>query len=126
MLVTRKSKNLHVTARQVVYNVSYKPWNGTYYANHIRGDLYFRIRKRNQFLGYTTIHTWFEIATCKIETTGINRFTRDETLRTRTVFAYTNFTYDAEFWGDFNIILPEEKLGEAIGRIASKIEETGY
>ncbi|MDR1258144.1 MAG: carboxypeptidase-like regulatory domain-containing protein [Tannerellaceae bacterium] len=126
MLVTRKSKNLNVTAHQVIYNVSYKPWNGTYYANHIRGDLYFRIRKRNQFFGSTTIHTWFEIATCKIETTDVSRFTRDETLRTRTVFADTNFTYDADFWGDFNIILPEEKLGEAISRITSKIEETGY
>jgi hypothetical protein len=126
MLVTRKSKNLNITSQQVVYNVSYKPWNGTYYVNHIRGDLYFKIKKRNQLFGSTTIHTWFEMATCKIETEDVERFTRNETLHTRTVFAETNFIYDKNFWGDFNIILPEERLNEAIGRITSKIEETAY
>ncbi|MDR1646042.1 MAG: carboxypeptidase-like regulatory domain-containing protein [Tannerellaceae bacterium] len=126
MLVTRKSKNIRIDAREVVYNVSYKPWNGTYYVSHIRGDLYFRIKKRNQLFGATTVHTWFEMATCKIETENVKRFTRNETLRTRTVFAETDFTFDNDFWGDFNIILPEEKLNEAISRIASKIEETGY
>jgi hypothetical protein len=121
MLVTRKSKNLSISARQIVYNVSYKPWNGTYYASHIRGDLYFRVRKRNQ-LFTSTIHTWFEMATCKIETKDVNRFAGNETLRTRTVFAETDFVVDNDFWGDFNIILPEEKLNEAISRITSKIE----
>jgi hypothetical protein len=47
-------------------------------------------------------------------------------LPTRTVFAETNFTYDEDFWEGFNVILPEEKLNEAITRISSKIEETGY
>jgi hypothetical protein len=124
MLVTRKSKNLHITSKEVVYTVSYKPWNGTYYVNHIRGDLYFRIKKRNQLFSSTTLHTWFEMVTCKIETEGITRFTRNETLQTRTIFAETNFNYDNDFWGNFNIILPEEKLNEALARITSKIEET--
>jgi hypothetical protein len=123
MLVTRKSKNLHIVSRQVVYTVSYKPWNGTYYVNHIRGDLYFRIRKRNQLFSSTTLHTWFEMATCKIETENITRFTRNETLQTRTIFAETNFNYDNDFWGNFNIILPEEKLNEALAGITSRIEE---
>ncbi|MDR1499699.1 MAG: carboxypeptidase-like regulatory domain-containing protein [Tannerellaceae bacterium] len=126
MLVTRKSKNLRIDAQKVVYNVSYKPWNGTYYANHIRGDLYFRIKKKNRLFAHTTVHTWFEMVTCKIDSGDVNRFTRDETLRTRTIFADTDFTYDNDFWGNFNTIPPEEELNEAIGRITSKIEETGY
>jgi hypothetical protein len=124
MLVAQKSKNLHIASRQVVYSVSYKPWNGTYYVNHIRGDLYFRIRKKSQLFSSATIHTWFEMATCRIETENVSRFTRSEALQTRTIFAETNFGYDSDFWGNFNIILPEEKLNEAISRIASKIEET--
>jgi hypothetical protein len=126
MLVTRKSKNLHIASRKVVYHVSYKPWNGTYYINHIRGDLYFKIKKSSRLFSSTTIHTWFEMVTCNIETEDVTRFTRNETLRTRTVFAETDFHYDRDFWGNFNIILPEEKLNEDIRRIISKIEETGY
>ena len=37
-----------------------------------------------------------------------------------------HFNYDEGFWGDFNVILPEDKLNEAISRITSKIEETNY
>ena len=43
-----------------------------------------------------------------------------------TVFSDTHFNYDEGFWGDFNVILPEDKLNEAISRITSKIEETNY
>ena len=66
------------------------------------------------------------MVTCKIDTADVTRFTRNEVLPTRTVFAETNFTYDEDFWEGFNVILPEEKLNEAITRISSKIEETGY
>jgi hypothetical protein len=126
MLVTHKSKNLRITTQQVVYTVSYKPWNGKYYVNHIRGDLYFKVRKANQlFASSSSLHTWFEMATCKIETQDVTRFTRNETLQTRTIFAETSFAYDNLFWENFNIILPEEQLNDAINKITSKIEETG-
>ena len=32
--------------------------------------------------------------------------------------------YDENFWGDLNIILPEEKLDQAISKINSRIIET--
>jgi hypothetical protein len=64
------------------------------------------------------------MATCKIETEDVNRFTHSETLQTRTIFAETVFAYDHNFWENFNIILPEEELNEAISKITSKIEET--
>jgi hypothetical protein len=124
MLVAQKSKNLDIVARRVVYNVSYTPWNGRYYVHHIRGDLYFRIRKKSQLFSSSTIHTWFEMVTCRIETENVSRFTSEETLRTRTVFAETHFSYDSDFWDNFNIIPPEEQLSEAIARIRSKVEET--
>jgi hypothetical protein len=124
MLVAQKSKNIQIVSQRVVYQVSYKPWNGVYYVNHIRGDLYFRIRKKSHLFSSSPVHTWFEMVTCRIETENVSRFTRNEALRTRAIFADTNFSYDHDFWGNFNIIPPEEQLNEAIARIASKIEET--
>ena len=99
---------------------------GTYYINHIRGDLHFKIKKRRQLFNTNILHTWFEMVTCKIDTANVNRFSRIESLPTRTVFSDTHFNYDEGFWGDFNVILPEDKLNEAISRITSKIEETNY
>lgn len=50
MFVERKSRNLRITPQKVAYTVSYKQWNGTYYINHIRGDLHFKIKKEDNFL----------------------------------------------------------------------------
>lgn len=126
MLVEKKSRGMKITPQKVVYTISYKPWNGTYYINHVRGDLHFKIKKRKQLFGSTPLHVWFEMVTCKTDTTNVSRFGRRETLPTRTIFSETKFKYDENFWGNFNVIPPEEKLNEAIGKISSKIEETGY
>lgn len=126
MLVEKKSKGLSITPQKVTYTISYKAYNGIYYIHHIRGDLHFRIKKRKLLSGSSPLHTWFEIVTCKIETHNVNRFTRNETLPARTIFAETNFIYDKNFWENFNVIPPEDKLNESIGKISSKIEETGY
>lgn len=124
MFVEKKSKSLRIIPQKVSYTISYKSWDGVYYINHIRGDLYFKIKKRRQLFNTNMLHTWFEMVTCKIDTVGVNRFTHSETQPTRTVFSDTHFTYDESFWGNFNVILPEEKLNEAISKITSKIEET--
>lgn len=125
-LVERKSRRLRITPQKVTYNVSYKSWNGTYYIQHIRGDLYFKVRHKKQLFGSTSLHTWFEMATCEIDTRHVNRFGRNEQLSTRTIFADTPYVYDGKFWGDFNVIPPEKELSESIGKISSKIEETDY
>lgn len=125
MLVEKKSRQLNITPSRVMYSVAYKPWNGTYYIHHLRGDLYFKIKKRRQLFNTAPLHTWFEMVTCKTDTFDTNRFSRGEALPTRTIFSDTHFTYDAAFWQHFNVILPEEKLSEAIEKISSKIEETG-
>lgn len=124
MFVEKKSKHLRITPEKVIYTVTYKPWNGIYYINHIRGDLHFKIKKRRQLFNTTSLHTWFEMVTCKTDTMHVNRFARSETLPTRSVFSETHFTYDESFWEGFNVILPEDKLSEAISKISSKIEET--
>jgi hypothetical protein len=123
MFVSRKSRNLRITAREVKYQISYRRWGDRYYISHIRGDLYFRIRKRGQIFSTTQLRLWFEMATCNIDKDGAVRFSRNETLRTRTIFSDTRFNYDARFWDNFNIILPEEELGDAISKINSRMEE---
>jgi hypothetical protein len=122
--IAKKSKEYDIRPQQVNYTVSYKYWNGKYYINHIRGDLDFKVKKKKQFLARTSvIHTYFEMATCKIDTSDVKRFPGKESLSSKTIFSETRFTYDESFWGDFNVILAEDELSESIARISSKIEE---
>lgn len=120
--VIRKSKDIKITPRQAVYSVSYKPWNGKYYISHIRGDLQFKVKRKKQ-LFYSPVRTWFEMATCKIDTAQVRRFPYKERLPVNQIFSETRFRYDKNFWEDFNTIIPEKHLSEALSKITSRIEE---
>ena len=71
------------------------------------------------------MHIFFEMATCSIDTVDAKPFPKSERLQTRKIFSDADFQYDANFWGDFNIILPNEQLNEAVSKITAKIEESG-
>ena len=124
LFVLKKPKTVDIKPESAEYYVQYKYRNGKYYLNHLRGDLTFKIKKKNAFLQPSkSIRTFFEMVVCKVDTTDVKRFPRKESISTRTVFSETKFQYDNRFWDDFNVILPEERLNEAISRISSKIEE---
>jgi len=92
------------------YKVSYKlSGNGYYYTNHVRGDVSFTIRRKNRLFS-STLHFWFEMATCDIDTENTKPFPPDVRLSTTRIFAETKSGYDKNFWEHFNIILPEENL----------------
>ena len=124
MFVAKKSKNVEITPQEAVYSVTYRQWNGKYYVSHTRGDLIFKVRKKKFLSGTSTVHTWFEMATCNIDIHNVKRFPVHERQFTYNILSENNYEYDATFWDDFNIILPEENLSDAISRISLKIEES--
>lgn len=125
IFISRQARNVNLTAHKVVYTIAYKPWNGTYYIHHIRGDQYFKLKKKRSFFGSPILHTWFEMVTCRVDVEDVSRFPRSERLPTRTVFADTDFRYDEAFWEDFNVIPIEAELSRIIEKVALKIEKIG-
>lgn len=123
MLIERKSKNIKISPHKVIYSVSYKSLNGQYYISHVRGNLYFKMKKRGQIFGSTSLHTWFELVTGKIDQNNVVRFAKNETLSPKSIFADTKFRYDKDFWENYNFIIPEEQLYDAIMNMTSKVEE---
>jgi len=123
LFIVKKSKTFIAKPERIGYTVNYSLWDGKYYINHIRGDLVINYRKRYH-LFFNRFHAFLELASCQIDTANVVRFTRDETLKTSTVFLDVPYIYDEAFWGNYNTITPEEKLNEALLRINTKIEET--
>ena len=113
--VDRKAHHLQLTLQQAVYIVSYKPVRAgsSYYINHVRGDIVFKVRRKGHVFS-TPLHFWFEMVTCKIDTVDVRPIPRNERLQANRIFADTKHRYDKDFWENFNIILPEERLKEAI------------
>lgn len=124
LFVIRQAPRVKLTTQKIVYTISYKPWNGTYYAHHIRGDLYFKMKRKRISFSNPTLHTWLEMVTCRVDDDDVTRFPRAERLPTHTVFAETDFKYDPGFWEDFNVIPLEEELGKIIEKVSLKIEQT--
>lgn len=123
VFVVKKTRNVSVTPQRIVYTVSFREWKGKYYMNHTRGDLYFKTKLKKQLFA-TPIHIFFEMATCKVDTTNVLPFPKQERILTRQIFSEEKFVYDDNFWGNFNVILPEESINKNLSRITSKIEES--
>ncbi len=121
-LVLKKSPRLIVQLSKITYSVSYMPYNGRYYLNHVRCDLQVATRLRNH-LSSDHFTTFLELATCNIDTMGVVKFPKQEILKPGVVFSDQLFGSNDAFWGGLNIIAPEAKLGEALSRIIGKIEE---
>jgi hypothetical protein len=121
-LVLKKSRRLIVKLEKINYSVSYMPFNGRYYLQHARCDIQLKTRLRNR-LSSDNFHTFLELATCNIDTLNVERFPRQEVMKPNVVFSDQPYSLPDDFWGDFNVIVPEAKLTEALLKIMVKIEE---
>ena len=74
-------------------------------------------------MSYDDFNTFLELATCHIDTLNVTKFAKQEIMKTNIVFSEAPYSIDDTFWSDYNIIAPEENLGEALSRIIGKIEE---
>ena len=114
MFIDKKAVGLRINLLQAQYIVSYRPSdNGLYYINHIRGDIHFKAKHKKRLFS-SPLNFWFEMVVCKVDTDNKNPFPQKERLSTTRIFAETKHDYDKNFWKNFNIILPEEKLQENI------------
>ena len=121
-LVLKKSSRLKVKLEKINYSVSYMPFNGRYYQGHVRCDIKIKTRLKNHFSS-DNFYTFLELATCSIDTAGVVKFPREETLKPNVVFSDQPYFVNDAFWGDFNTITPEAKLSEALSKIIGRIEE---
>jgi len=121
MFVVKKSRKYKITPEKINYNINYSERNGRYYISHIRGDLTISYKKRYHVFS-NNFRVFLELASCQIDTANVHRFLREETLKMNTVFLDTKFTFDETYWGNYNIITPEEKISQALSRINTKME----
>jgi hypothetical protein len=121
-LVLRKSQKLIVRLDKIRYSVRYIPFNGRYYLGHVRCDLQVRTRLRHR-LSFDDFTTFLEFATCRIDTTGVVKFPKQQILKPTVVFSDQPYISNDAFWGGYNIIPPEASLIESLSKIIGKIEE---
>jgi len=123
VFVQKKPMGLIFMPTSTSYLVNYKEQKGKYYLSYVRVDLKFRCDwKKRLFKNYYTVMS--EVAITDRHEDNITRFASQDVFRNNMVFAekVENFK-DADFWGEYNIIEPEESIESAIKKLSKSMNK---
>ncbi|MBU8892909.1 MAG: DUF5686 and carboxypeptidase regulatory-like domain-containing protein [Bacteroidales bacterium] len=120
-LIVQRSFRTRVKAISASYLINYREINNKYFIYLARGELEFKVKFTGKLFS-TDFKTVFEFAANNIDTTDVKRFKRIETISPKKVFIDENYNYDQQFWGEYNYIIPDETMEEALIRIQQKLD----
>jgi hypothetical protein len=123
LFVQKKPMGLVFMPTATSYLVTYKKQNGKYFLNYVRVDLKFRCDwKKKLFKNYYTIMS--ELAITDRHEDKVDKFANQDLFRYNMVFAEKVESFlDPDFWGEYNIIEPEESIENAIKKISKNMKK---
>jgi len=119
-LIIKKKWDINVNPQSVHYYVSYRRIKNKYFLNQIRGDLSFKVRRRNQLFA-DDFQVTFDMFVSSVDTTRVSKFEHGEFFKPHKVFIEQVNDYDPLFWGEYNYIKPDEPIRETVSKLGSKI-----
>jgi hypothetical protein len=118
--VTSSARGFIIKPVSASYRTTYKKTGDRYYLSHVRGDLKFTARKRRSLFN-TNYDVFFELAITEADTINVTRFERNEIIPLETIFSRTITGYDADFWGKFDFLKPEDDLLNSLNNIPQRL-----
>ena len=121
LFIKKKPLGMKVIPEVANYMVKYREQNGKWYFAYSRAEVRFKVNwKRRLFnTNYTTMS---EMAVTDRTNEEVIKFEGREKLRYTDVFTEEVEAFaDPEFWGDYNVIEPDQSIEQAIRRLARKV-----
>lgn len=122
IFIKKKPLGMEVTPEVATYRVKYREQDGKWYFAYSRAEVKFKVNwKRKLFNTFYT--TMSEIAITDRTNEEVIKIPGKEKLRYTDVFSdkVEAFT-DPEFWGDYNVIEPDQSIESAIRRLSRKLK----
>ncbi|HBC78276.1 MAG TPA: hypothetical protein DEO60_14495 [Bacteroidales bacterium] len=122
IFIKKKPLGMEVTPEVATYRVQYREQDGKWYFAYSRAEVKFKVNwKRKLFNTYYT--TMSEMAVTDRTNEEVIKFAGKEKLRYSDVFSeqVEAFT-DPEFWGEYNVIEPDQSIESAIRRLSRKLK----
>jgi len=122
IFVRKRPIGMEVTPELVTYRTKFREQNGKWYFSYSRAEVKFKVNwKRRLFNTYYT--TMSEMAITDRTDQEVIKFAGKEKLRYSDVFSekVSDFA-DPEFWGDYNVIEPDQSIESAIRRLSRKLK----
>jgi len=122
LFIRKKPLGMSVTPEVATYMVKYREQDGKWYFSYSRAEVKFKVNwKRRLFnTNYTTMS---EIAVTDRTDQEVIKFAGRDKLRYSDIFLEEVSAFaDPDFWGDYNVIEPDQTIESAIRRIARRVK----
>ncbi|MDX9726736.1 MAG: carboxypeptidase-like regulatory domain-containing protein [Bacteroidales bacterium] len=122
IFIKKKPLGMEVTPEVATYRVKYREQDGKSYLTYSRAEVKFKVNwKKKLFNTYYT--TMSEMAITDRTTEEVIKIAGKEKLRYNDVFSEQVEAFaDPEFWGDYNVIEPDQSIESAIRRLSRKLK----
>jgi hypothetical protein len=111
-----KSRFIRIKPLKANYKVEYRLTEGKYHLSMVRAEVQFRIRKKGQWLS-SQYNITLQMAITGVDPDKRTKIPRPKRLKPNTVLSDEEFSYDPDFWGEYNIIEPEASLQDALKKM---------
>jgi len=122
IFIRKKPLGMKVTPEIATYRTKYREQNGKWYFAYSRAEVKFKV-DWNKKLFNTYYTTMSEIAVTDRTDQEVIKFANKDKIKYTDVFSekVSSFT-DAKYWGDYNVIEPDQTIESAIRRLARKLK----
>jgi CarboxypepD_reg-like domain len=124
IFIKKKPLGMKVTPEIATYRTKYREQGGKWHFEYSRAEVKFKV-DWNKKLFNTYYTTMSEIAVTDRTDKEVIKFAGKDKLKSNDVFSdkVTAFT-DKAFWGDYNVIEPDQSIESAIRRLSRKVKFT--
>ena len=122
IFIRKKPLGMEVTPEIATYHTKYREQNGKWHFAYSRAEVKFKVNwKKRLFNTYYT--TMSEIAVTDRTDQEVIKFAGKDLIKSTDVFSekVSSFT-DPAFWGDYNVIEPDQSIESAIKRLSRKLK----
>ncbi|MBN1107823.1 MAG: carboxypeptidase-like regulatory domain-containing protein [Bacteroidales bacterium] len=122
IFIRKKPLGMEVTPEIATYRTKYREQDGKWYFAYSRAEVRFKVNwKKKLFNTYYT--TMAEIAITDRTEEEVIKFAGKEKLRYSDVFSEKVSAFaDADFWGEYNVIEPDQSIESAIRKLSRKLK----
>lgn len=121
MFIRKKPLGMQVTPEITSYLVRYREVDNKWYFTHSRAEVKFKVNWKKKLFN-TNYTTMSELAITDRTEKDVVKFTSRERIKPTDIFSEEVAAFaDPDFWGDYNVIEPDQSIESAIRRLSRRV-----
>jgi hypothetical protein len=122
MFIRKKPMGMQVTPELTSYLVRFREMNGKWYFTHSRAEVKFKVDWKKKLFN-TNYTTMSELAITDRTEEDVVKFSNKERMKPSDFFTEEVAAFaDPDFWGDYNVIEPDQSIEAAIRKLSRKVK----